>query len=53
MIFKRILVPYEESRPSKEALVKAIELAKATEMTRTFGESRAKHTLTTEQNGSV
>jgi nucleotide-binding universal stress UspA family protein len=38
MIFKRILVPYEESRPSKEALDKAIELAKAAES----GKSRAK-----------
>jgi nucleotide-binding universal stress UspA family protein len=31
IIFKRILVPYDESRPSKDALNKAVELIKAIE----------------------
>lgn len=36
MLFKRILVPYDESTPSKDALEKAIDLAKVTDRAKLF-----------------
>src|SRR5919108_2096797 len=36
MLFKRILVPYDESKPSREALEKAIDLAKLTDGAKLF-----------------
>jgi nucleotide-binding universal stress UspA family protein len=36
MLFKRILVPYDESKPSRDALEKAIDLAKVSNRTKLF-----------------
>lgn len=36
MLFKRILVPYDESKPSKDALEKAIDLAKVSNRAKLF-----------------
>ena len=36
MLFKRILVPYDESKPSKDALEKGIDLAKVDDRTKIF-----------------
>lgn len=36
MLFKRILVPYDESKPSKDALEKGIDLAKVDDRTKLF-----------------
>jgi nucleotide-binding universal stress UspA family protein len=36
MLFKRILVPYDESKPSKDALEKGIDLAKVNDGTKLF-----------------
>jgi nucleotide-binding universal stress UspA family protein len=36
MLFKRILVPYDESKPSKDALQKAIDLARVSDRTTLF-----------------